>query len=206
MNFKLPNLPYGYDDLSPYMSRETLEYHHDVHHKSYAENTSKLASDADMSDLSIEEIILKSYGSNVSLFNNAAQYYNHNLLWLCMKKNGGGEKLPQALSNVINDNFGSYEKFKSDFIEAASKQFGSGWGWLSVKNDKLEISKTQNAENPLINGAIPILCVDIWEHAYYLDFRNKRGNYLECFVSNLINWDYVLERYQEALSSQKAST
>ncbi|MBY7649327.1 MAG: superoxide dismutase [Candidatus Liberibacter europaeus] len=205
MNFKLPDLPYDYDGLSPYMSQDTLNCHHNVHHRNYAEKTLKLASDSGMLDLPLEEIITKSYGSNGSLFNNAAQYYNHNLFWKCMTKNGGGDKLPKVLSDAIDYNFGSYEKFKSDFIAAASTQFGSGWGWLSVKNDKLEISKTQNAENPLINGAIPILAVDMWEHSYYIDFRYMRLNYLECFFSHLINWDYVLERYESAMSSQKTS-
>ncbi|MEG8099241.1 superoxide dismutase [Candidatus Liberibacter brunswickensis] len=205
MDFKLPNLPYSCDALSPYMSQVTLEYHHGVHHKNYAENALKLASDAEMLDLSLEEIIIKSHGSNAVLFNNASQYYNHNLFWPCMKKNGGKEKIPQVLTDAINKCFGSYEKFKSDFIIAASTQFGSGWGWLSVKNGKLEISKTQNAENPLINGAIPILGIDVWEHAYYLDFQYKRGVYIESFISNLVNWEYVHERYEAAIIAQKSS-
>lgn len=122
-----------------------------------------------------------------------------------MKKNGGGEKIPQVLSDAINSNFGSYEKFKSDFITAACTQFASGWTWLSVKNGKLEISKTQNAENPLINGATPILGIDVWEHAYYLDFQYKRSSYIENFVSHLINWEYVHERYESAILAQKSS-
>ncbi|MBL0848482.1 MAG: superoxide dismutase [Candidatus Liberibacter ctenarytainae] len=200
MNFKLPDLPYSYDALSPYMSQESLEFHHDIHHKAYADNALKLASDAQVLDLPLEEIITKSYRSNASLFNNASQHYNHNLFWNCMKKNGGGDKLPQVLSDAIICNFGSYEKFKSDLLTAAMTQFGSGWAWLSVKNDKLEISKTQNAENPLINGAKPILCLDIWEHSYYIDYRYKRANYLESFLDHLVNWDYVLERYQSSMS------
>ncbi|MFV0256333.1 superoxide dismutase [Candidatus Liberibacter solanacearum] len=205
MAFELPNLPYDYDALSPYMSPETLKYHHGVHHKTYADNALKLASDAEMLHSPLEEIIVKSYGSNAGLFNNASQYYNHNLFWLCMKKNGGGEKIPQVLSDAINSNFGSYEKFKSDFITAACTQFASGWTWLSVKNGKLEISKTQNAENPLINGATPILGIDVWEHAYYLDFQYKRSSYIENFVSHLINWEYVHERYESAILAQKSS-
>ncbi|ACT56968.1 superoxide dismutase [Candidatus Liberibacter asiaticus] len=205
MDFKLPNLPYSYDDLSPYMSKETLEYHHDVHHKNYADNALKLASDAEMLHLSLEEIIIKSHGSNAGLFNNASQYYNHNLFWACMKKNDGKGKVPQALSDAIDDNFGSFEKFKSDLITAASTQFGSGWGWLSVKNGKLEISKTQNAENPLINGAIPILGIDVWEHAYYLDFKYRRAHYIESFITNLVNWEYVCERYETAMLAQKVT-
>ncbi|MBA5724198.1 superoxide dismutase [Candidatus Liberibacter sp.] len=201
MNFKLPDLPYNYDALSPYMSRETLEYHHDIHHKNYVENGMKLASDAGMLDLSLEEIIIKSHGSNAGLFNNVSQHYNHVLFWNCMKKNSCVEKIPEALKIAINSSFGSCEKFKSDFIAAASTQFGSGWAWLSVKNGKLEISKTQNGENPLLNGATPILGVDIWEHAYYIDYRNKRLQYLEAFFSCLINWDYVLERYESSISS-----
>ncbi|MBB4184956.1 Fe-Mn family superoxide dismutase [Sinorhizobium terangae] len=198
MAFELPNLPYDYDALAPYMSRETLEYHHDKHHLAYVTNGNKLAEDAGLSGLSLEEVVKKSYGTNQPLFNNAGQHYNHIHFWKWMKKGGGGTSLPGKLDASIKSDLGGYDKFRADFIAAGVGQFGSGWAWLSVKNGKLEISKTPNGENPLVHGASPILGVDVWEHSYYIDYRNARPKYLEAFVDNLINWDYVLEMYEAA--------
>lgn len=198
MAFELPNLPYDYDALSPYMSRETLEYHHDKHHLAYVTNGNKLAEEAGLADLSLEEIVKKSYGTNQPLFNNAGQHYNHLHFWKWMKKGGGGTQLPGKLDAAIKSDLGGYDKFRSDFIAAGAGQFGSGWAWLSVKGGKLEISKTPNGENPLVHGASPILGVDVWEHSYYIDYRNARPKYLEAFVDSLINWDYVLELYEGA--------
>ncbi|RVG07117.1 superoxide dismutase [Sinorhizobium meliloti] len=198
MAFELPNLPYDYDALAPYMSRETLEYHHDKHHLAYVTNGNKLAEEAGLSDLSLEDIVKKSYGTNQPLFNNAGQHYNHVHFWKWMKKGGGGTSLPGKLDAAIKSDLGGYDKFRADFIAAGAGQFGSGWAWLSVKNGKLEISKTPNGENPLVHGATPILGVDVWEHSYYIDYRNVRPKYLEAFVDNLINWDYVLELYEAA--------
>ncbi|CAD7045502.1 superoxide dismutase [Pseudorhizobium halotolerans] len=198
MAFVLPELPYAYDALAPYMSAETLEYHHDKHHKAYVDTGNKLASEAGMGDLPVEDVIRKSYGTHQTLFNNAGQHYNHIHFWNWMKKDGGGTKLPGKLQAAIDSDLGGYDKFKSDFVAAGTTQFGSGWAWLSVKNGKLEISKTPNGENPLVHGANPILGVDVWEHSYYIDYRNARPKYLEAFVDNLINWDYVLERYEAA--------
>ncbi|WEX78327.1 superoxide dismutase [Sinorhizobium numidicum] len=198
MAFELPNLPYDYDALAPYMSRETLEYHHDKHHLAYVTNGNKLAEEAGLSNLSVEEVVKKSYGTNQPLFNNAGQHYNHIHFWKWMKKGGGGTSLPGKLDAAIKSDLGGYDKFRGDFIAAGTGQFGSGWAWLSVKNGKLEISKTPNGENPLVHGASPILGVDVWEHSYYIDYRNARPKYLEAFVDNLINWDYVLEMYEAA--------
>ncbi|MDO9417243.1 superoxide dismutase [Pararhizobium sp.] len=198
MAFELPNLPYDYDALAPYMSRETLEYHHDKHHQAYVTNGNKLAEEAGLSDLSLEEIVKKSYGTNQPLFNNAGQHYNHLHFWKWMKKGGGGKSLPGALEAAIQSDLGGYDKFRADFTAAGAGQFGSGWAWLSVKNGKLEISKTPNGENPLVHGASPILGVDVWEHSYYIDYRNARPKYLEAFVDSLINWDYVAELYEAA--------
>lgn len=198
MAFELPNLPYDYDALAPYMSRETLEYHHDKHHLAYVTNGNKLAEEAGLSDLSLEEIVKKSYGTNQPLFNNAGQHYNHIHFWKWMKKGGGGTSLPAKLDAAIKSDLGGYDKFRADFIAAGTGQFGSGWAWLSVKNGKLEFSKTPNGENPLVHGASPILGVDVWEHSYYIDYRNARPKYLEAFVDSLINWDYVLEMYEAA--------
>lgn len=198
MTFTLPELPYDYDALTPYMSRETLEYHHDKHHLAYVTNGNNLLKGSGLEDKSLEEIVKESFGKNAGLFNNAAQHYNHTHFWNWMKKNGGGTKLPEKLAKAIQSDLGGYDKFKSDFMAAGAAQFGSGWAWLAVKDGKLEIMKTANGENPLVFNAKPILGVDVWEHSYYIDYRNARPKYLEAFVDNLINWDYVLEMYEQA--------
>ena len=196
MAFTLPPLPYDYEALVPYMSKETLEFHHDKHHNAYVEMGNKLAAEAGMGDASVEEVVKASYDKNQPLFNNAAQHYNHIHFWKWMKKDGGGKSLPGKLQTAIDSDLGGYDKFRTDFIEAGKGQFGSGWAWLAVKDGKLSIVKTPNGENPLVHGAEPILGVDVWEHSYYIDYRNARPKYLEAFVDNLINWDYVLERYE----------
>jgi len=196
MAFTLPELPYAYDALGPYMSKETLEYHHDKHHNAYVTKGNELAEKAGMSDLSLEEIVKKSHGSDQALFNNAGQHYNHIHFWKWMKPGGGGKSLPGKLHTAFDSDLGGYDKFKADFEAAGAGQFGSGWAWVAVKNGKLEIMKTPNGENPLVHDAEPILGVDVWEHSYYIDYRNARPKYLGAFVDNLINWDYVLERYE----------
>lgn len=198
MAFELPALPYDYDALAPFMSRETLELHHDKHHQAYVTNGNKLLEGSGLEGKSLEEIVKESYGKNQSLFNNAGQHYNHILFWKWMKKNGGGKKLPGKLEKAIESDLGGYDKFRADFIAAGVGQFGSGWAWLSVKDGKLEISKTPNGENPLVHGATPILGVDVWEHSYYVDYRNLRPKYLEAFVDSLINWEFVEELYEKA--------
>ncbi|AQT46876.1 MULTISPECIES: superoxide dismutase [Bartonella] len=198
MAFELPELPYAYDALQPYMSRETLEYHHDKHHQAYVTNGNKLLKDSGLEGKSLEEIVKASFGKNQGLFNNAAQHFNHTHFWKWMKKDGGGKKLPGKLLKAIDSDLGGYDKFREDFLAAGAAQFGSGWAWLAVKNGKLEISKTPNGENPLVHGATPILGVDVWEHSYYIDYRNARPKYLEAFVDHLINWDYVLELFEKA--------
>ena len=180
------------------MSRETLEYHHDKHHQAYVTNGNKLLQDSGLEGKSLEEIVKASFGKNQGLFNNAAQHYNHTHFWKWMKKNGGGNKLPEKLAKAIDSDLGGFDKFRADFLAAGAAQFGSGWAWLAVKNGKLEISKTPNGENPLVHGATPILGVDVWEHSYYIDYRNARPKYLEAFIDHLVNWDYVLELYEKA--------
>ncbi|MEF2550505.1 superoxide dismutase [Aurantimonas sp. A2-1-M11] len=198
MAFTLPELPYAYDALGPYMSAETLEFHHDKHHQAYVTKGNELAEKAGMADLSLEEIVKKSYGTDQPLFNNAGQHYNHIHFWKWMKPNGGGKSLPGKLQTAFESDLGGYDKFKADFEAAGAGQFGSGWAWVAVKNGKLEIMKTPNGENPLVHGAVPILGVDVWEHSYYIDYRNARPKYLSAFVDNLINWDHVLESYETA--------
>jgi superoxide dismutase, Fe-Mn family len=198
MAFELPALPYAYDALAPYMSAETLEYHHDKHHLAYVNNGNNLLKDSGLEGKSLEDVVKESFGKNAGLFNNAGQHYNHLHFWNWMKKDGGGKKIPAKLAALIDSDLGGYDKFRADFIQAGVTQFGSGWAWLSVKDGKLAISKTANGENPLVYGATPILGVDVWEHSYYIDYRNLRPKYLEAFVDSLINWDYVLEQFEAA--------
>jgi Fe-Mn family superoxide dismutase len=199
MTFTLPDLPYAYDALQPYMSKETLEFHHDKHHKAYVDTGNTLLKGSELEGKSVEEIVKASYGKNQPLFNNAGQHYNHIHFWQWMKPNGGGN-IPGELEKRIASDLGGVEKFKNDFIEAGKTQFGSGWAWLAVKNGKLEIMKTPNGENPLVHGAQPILGVDVWEHSYYIDYRNRRPDYLKAFIDNLVNWDHVAEMLSKTQS------
>lgn len=198
MSFTLPDLPYSYDALAPYMSRETLEYHHDKHHAAYVTNGNNFLKGTEFEGKSLEEVIVGSFGKNVPVFNNIGQHFNHSQFWLCLKPNGGGA-IPSELEKKIIEDFGSVEKFKEDFVAAGIGQFGSGWCWLSLKDGKLEISKTPNAENPLVHGAKPLLTCDVWEHTYYIDYRNRRPDFLKAFVDHLVNWEYVAELYGKAV-------
>ena len=192
MTFELPKLDYSNKALSPIMSEETLDLHHGKHHQTYIDKLNGFIKDTDMAEMSLEEIISKSSTdkSMIGIFNNASQHWNHNLFWKCMKPNGGGSIPPNLEKRLISD-FGSVEEFKNRFKEAGVNQFGSGWCWLSIDNGKLVVSKTANAANPLIENMKPILGCDVWEHSYYIDYRNKRPEYLDKFINNLINWDYV---------------
>ena len=192
MIHELPKLDYAKNGLSPIMSEETLDLHHGKHHQTYITKLNEFIKETEMLDMSLEKIIVKSSQdkSMVGLFNNASQHWNHNLFWKCMKPNGGG-KIPPKLEEKIKRDFGSFEKFRSEFINAGITQFGSGWCWLSVKDDKLVVSKSPNAENPTIHNLKPILGCDVWEHSYYLDYKNKRPIYLENFFDKLINWEFV---------------
>ncbi|UJW85483.1 superoxide dismutase [Devosia sp. SL43] len=196
--FTLPPLPYAYDALGPYMSKETLEFHHDKHHQAYVTNGEKLLEGSGLEILPLEDIVKESYGKNAGLFNNAGQHYNHVHFWNWMKPNGGGNKLPGKLQAAIDSDLGGFDKFRADFIAAGTTQFGSGWAWLSVKNGKLEVSKTPNGESPLVHGGKPILGVDVWEHSYYIDYRNARPKYLEAWFDNLVNWEHVELLFEEA--------
>ena len=196
--FTLPPLPYAYDALGPYMSAETLEFHHDKHHQAYVTNGEKLLEGSGLEILPLEDIVKEAYGKNAGLFNNAGQHYNHVHFWNWMKPNGGGNKLPGKLQAAIDSDLGGFDKFRTDFIAAGTTQFGSGWAWLAVKNGKLEVSKTPNGESPLVHGGHPILGVDVWEHSYYIDYRNARPKYLEAWFDNLVNWDHVALMFEEA--------
>jgi Fe-Mn family superoxide dismutase len=197
MSFTLPDLPYAYDALQPYMSRETLEFHHDKHHAAYVNTGNNLLKGTDLEGKSVEEVVKASFGKNQALFNNAGQHYNHIHFWLWMKPKGGGA-LPGKLEKKITEDLGSVDKMKEDFVQAGVGQFGSGWCWLAVQNGKIVIMKTPNGENPLVHGAKPILGCDVWEHSYYIDYRNRRPDYLKAFLENLVNWEHVEEMYTEA--------
>ena len=192
MIHELPKLNYSKDGLSPIMSEETLDLHHGKHHQTYITKLNEFIKETDMIEMSLENIILKSSQDKnmAGLFNNASQHWNHNLFWKCMKPNGGGSIPPRLEKRLISD-FGSVENFKNEFKNAGVTQFGSGWCWLSIKNDKLVVTKTSNAANPLIDDMKPILGCDVWEHSYYIDYRNRRPEYLEKFVENLIDWEFV---------------
>ncbi|KQT49724.1 superoxide dismutase [Devosia sp. BK] len=196
--FTLPPLPYAYDALGPYMSAETLEFHHDKHHQAYVTNGEKLLEGSGLEILPLEDIVKESFGKNAGLFNNAGQHYNHVHFWNWMKPNGGGNKLPGKLQAAVDSDLGGFDKLRADFIQAGTTQFGSGWAWIAVKNGKLEISKTANGESPLVYGGKPILGVDVWEHSYYIDYRNARPKYLEAWFDNLVNWEHVELLFEEA--------
>jgi Fe-Mn family superoxide dismutase len=202
MPFELPPLPYALDALAPHISKETLEYHHGKHHKAYVDKLNSLIPSTPFEHLSLEEIILQageiiSKSANApdrltqSIFNNAAQVWNHTFYWDCMSPNGGGEMADSDALTSICQAFGSLEAFKEKFTEAAINQFASGWAWL-VKSaaGKLEIVTTSNAGNPMTAGQTPLLVCDVWEHAYYIDTRNSRPNYMENFWK-VVNWDFV---------------
>ncbi len=194
--FDLPELPYAYDALDPYMSAETLEYHHDKHHLAYVDNGNKIIADLPNMGETLEEVVINAHKQGEQgLFNNAGQHYNHKHFWNWMKANGGGA-IPGELESAINDSFGSFDAFRAKFIEAGLTQFGSGWAWLAVNAEgQLEVLKTANADSPLTSGKTPILGCDVWEHSYYIDYRNARPKYLEAFIDNLVNWEYVAELY-----------
>jgi len=199
MALELPALPYAYDALSPYMSKETLEFHHDKHHQAYVTTGNNLLKDSPLASKSVEEICKAAYAEkNAGLVNNVGQHYNHVHFWQWMKKGGGGKSLPSRLQKAIDSDLGGYDKMRTDLINAGVTQFGSGWAWITTRNGKLEIMKTPNGENPLMHGAKPILGVDVWEHSYYIDYRNARPKYLEAFVDNLVNWEHVEEMFGQA--------
>ncbi|MBV1702164.1 MAG: superoxide dismutase [Hyphomicrobiales bacterium] len=197
MTFTLPALPYAYDALGPYMSKETLEFHHDKHHQAYVTNGNNLLKGTEFEGKSLEEIVTGSFGKNAGLFNNAGQHYNHLHFWHWMKPNGGGA-IPGALEKAIIADLGSVDQMKTDFMQAGVTQFGSGWAWLAVKAGKIVVMKTANGESPLVHGATPILGCDVWEHSYYIDYRNRRPDYMKAFVDSLVNWEYVAELYAKA--------
>ena len=197
IKLELPDLPYSKDALQPYMSAETLELHHDKHHQAYVTNGNKFIEEQNLSESSINEIVINSYkNNNAPVFNNVSQHINHIHFWEIMSNNPEG-KIPGELESKITDDFGSVDQMKNDFINAGITQFGSGWCWLVINNGKLEVTKTPNAENPIVHGHIPLLGCDVWEHSYYVDFKNRRPDYLKSFIDNLVNWEKVNEEFSK---------
>jgi Fe-Mn family superoxide dismutase len=195
MKFELPALPYSKNALEPYMSRETLEYHYEKHHRAYLAKLQKAIEGKPEAEKSLEEIILSSEGS---VFNNAAQVWNHNFFWNCMDPKGGGEP-GGDIGLGLRDAFGSFDKFREQFVEVGSSRFGVGYVWLIADRDhSLRVVSTANADNPLTKQQIPLLTCDVWEHAYYLDHRNRRAEYLETFLRRLVNWERIAASLKEA--------
>ena len=194
MAFTLPPLPYDKNALAPHISAETLEYHHGKHHKAYVDKLNELLAGKPEADKSLEEVIMASDGP---VFNNAAQIWNHTFYWSSMKPNGGG--LPTGdLAQAITRDFGSLEKLSEELTNAAVTQFGSGWAWLVVADGKLSVTKTPNADLPMKHGQTALLTIDVWEHAYYIDYRNLRPKYVETFLKSLANWDFATENLKKA--------
>lgn len=184
-------LPYDYNALEPHISSNTMKFHHDKHYSKYVATTNQLIENTDLANADLVTIMKESHNKNQQLFNAASQSWNHEFYWKCMQPNGGSS-LPPKIMKLVNKSFGSYDEFRRQFVAASNSLFGSGWVWLT-QNSKgdLEIIKTANAENPLIDGKKPILTIDIWEHAYYLDYQNVRATYVDAFVDNLIDWKFV---------------
>lgn len=195
----LPELPYAKDALEPHISAETLEYHHDKHHAAYVNKLNELLPGSGLEGKELDDIIKMAAkdDSKATIFNQAAQVWNHTFYWNCMTPNGGGEATGD-LKAKIEEAFGSYAKFREEFKNAAVGQFGSGWAWLVADSvgGKLSIMKTSNADTPMVHGKVAVLTCDVWEHAYYIDYRNRRPDYVDTFLDKLVNWDYANAKYQ----------
>ena len=200
MAFELPPLPYPKDALEPHCSADTLSFHHDKHHQAYVSKLNELIEGTDNARKSLEEIIKTTSGG---VFNQAAQVWNHTFFWNCMAPDGGGEP-KGALADAIKKSFGSLDKFKEQFKAAGVGQFGSGWVWLVKDDGGLKIMATPNAENPMSKGQTAILTCDVWEHAYYLDYQNRRPDFIQAFLDNLVNWDFAAQNFESAKAAKAA--
>ena len=193
MTFKQPELPYAENALDPHISARTLQFHYGKHHAGYIKKLNDGIKDTKYADMQLEEIVLASAKSkdDIGIFRNAAQAWNHSFYWHCMKPDGGGAASGD-IAGKIDEAFGSYDKFRKEFADAAKSEFGSGWAWLSKdESGALKITSADEADNPATDGHIPLLTCDVWEHAYYLDYQNRRPDYIEAFLDNLVNWDFV---------------
>jgi superoxide dismutase, Fe-Mn family len=190
----LPPLPYSENALEPIISARTLSFHHGKHHRSYVETLNKLIAGTELADLSLDELVTRTAGKadRVALFNNAAQAWNHSFYWRCLKPGGGGEP-PPALKQKMEAAYGSVEACKRQLVDSAVTQFGSGWAWLVLEGAHLKVIKTGNADNPITQGLRPLLTIDVWEHAYYLDYQNKRADHVNAVIEKLANWEFAAE-------------
>lgn len=200
MTIELPPLPYDKNALEPHISGKTLEFHHGKHHKAYVDKTNELIKGTDLEGKSLEEIIKAAHkdSSKAALFNNSAQVWNHTFYWNSLSSKGGGKPSGDLLKKIEAD-FGSYDKFAEEFKAAGVGQFGSGWAWLVLDGDKLKVTKTPNADLPLVHGQTAILTADVWEHAYYLDYQNRRPDYLGVFLEKLANWEFAAANLKAAM-------
>jgi len=196
MSFTLPKLPYDKTALEPHISRDTLNFHHEKHHQTYVTKLNELIEGTNLEKLELEDIIKETADNKdfTGVFNNAAQVWNHTFYWHCMSPDGGG-KPSGSIDEAIDKAFGSYDEFKEAFKQAALTQFGSGWAWLVTDDNGLRIMKTANADTPVAHGVRPLLTCDVWEHAYYLDYQNRRPDYVDTFLNHLINWDFVNKNF-----------
>ena len=190
MSLHLPELPFAKDSLAPHMSADTFDYHHGKHHNAYVGKGNELLADANLDATNLEDLVKESAKIGGALFNNVGQHYNHSFFWNSLSPNGGGAATGDIAAKIDAD-FGSFDNFKSEFVAGGMGQFGSGWVWLVSDGGTLKIVKSANAETPLTDGMKPILVCDVWEHAYYLDFQNRRPDFLASFLDNLVNWDFA---------------
>ena len=192
--FTLPPLPYADDALSPYLSAQTLGFHYGKHHRGYVNKLNELVAGTPLADQPLEAVVKATTGKvdQTAIFNNAAQVWNHTFYWNSLRPRGGG-KPSGALAELIDKSFGDYDQFKAEFAKAATGQFGSGWAWLVKDGDKLIVAKTGNADTPIAHGQKPLLTIDVWEHAYYLDYQNRRADYVAAVLDHLINWDFAAQ-------------
>ena len=204
--FKLPALPWAENALEPYTSARTIQFHYGKHHATYVTKLNAAISGSAFEQASLEHVIVESYkAGNKPVFNNSAQVWNHTFFWNCMRPGGGGkpdEHKHGDLVRQINKDFGSFDKFMESFKTTATNQFGSGWGWLVLDKGVLKITSTKDAESPLVTGGSPLLTVDVWEHAYYLDYQNRRPDFLTAFTDHLLNWDFVAANFAHAGASK----
>ena len=202
--FSLPPLPWAEDALAPVVSAKTIGLHYGKHHRTYVNKLNELVAGTPMADMPLERVIMESAGGkNQKVFNNAAQTWNHTFFWNCLRPNGGGKPGSQIAQRIDSD-LGGFDAFKKNFAETAVNTFGSGWAWLAMKDGKLEIMSTSNADNPLTKGATPLLTIDVWEHAYYVDYENRRPEFVNAVIDKLLNWEFAEKQMAQA-SARKAA-
>jgi len=203
--FTLPPLPWSEDALAPVVSAKTIGLHYGKHHRTYVNKLNQLVAGTPMADMPLERVILESAGGkNQKVFNNAAQTWNHTFFWNCLRPNGGGKPGSQIAQRIDSD-LGGFDAFKKAFAETAVNTFGSGWAWLAMKDGKLQILSTSNADNPLTKGSTPLLTIDVWEHAYYVDYENRRPEHVEAVIQKLLNWKWAEEQLEKGGSQRKAA-